>query len=547
MRLPVNGFLLAVLCVVNPLSATVRTVGPGGDFATVQAALDAAVAAGGEQEIRVAARSFVESLSLVSNAPLSAIAVKGGWNSTFTAQTTSPTTISWSGSGVGVLAVSLTGAGTSVSLDHLRLQGGAGYALQAVAGGTTSLLVEDSFFQGSTAAGFEPVALTCQGCVRLRFAHNVVRNGHGTAAGGVARGAVVARAQGGLVELVGNEVTANTVDAGSSPDFAGFLFVDVSGGGRAEVLDNSLHDNLVDGSSLFLPASGVVAQSAGGGSQLLFDRNSVIDNLRTGGSGTPQILASASDGARTIVRNTLVRGDARGMEVFTSGGAALDLGNLTIDVGEAGVYATAGAATTSLYNSIILAPQPLGGFAGGFDAGDNFLAGDPQFVGRAARDYHLLPTSPARDVGSLAPPAGLGATDLDGQTRVRGAGVDLGAYEGAAPCAADPNTLCLGGRFTVTADWRRPTGQTGRGRAVALTEDTGYFWFFSFANVEMVVKALNGCGVNQRYWLFAGGLTNVQVTMRVTDVETGDVEVYENPLGQAFLPIQDTDAFATCP
>ena len=63
----------------------------------------------------------------------------------------------------------------------------------------------------------------------------------------------------------------------------------------------------------------------------------------------------------------------------------------------------------------------------------------------------------------------------------------------------------------------------------------------------MVVKVLNGCGLNQRYWVFAGGLTNVKVTLTVTDMSNNTVKVYTNPINTPFQPIQDTAAFATCP
>jgi hypothetical protein len=79
-----------------------------------------------------------------------------------------------------------------------------------------------------------------------------------------------------------------------------------------------------------------------------------------------------------------------------------------------------------------------------------------------------------------------------------------------------------------------------------LTGDTGYFWFFSPNNVEMVLKAVNGCGFNSSFWVFAGGLTNVNVVTTVTDTQTGVVRSYVNPQGVAFQPLQDTSAFA-CP
>ena len=38
-----------------------------------------------------------------------------------------------------------------------------------------------------------------------------------------------------------------------------------------------------------------------------------------------------------------------------------------------------------------------------------------------------------------------------------------------------------------------------------------------------------------------------EVRVTVTDTQTGAVKVYHNPENQAALPVQDTDAFATCP
>ncbi len=120
---------------------------------------------------------------------------------------------------------------------------------------------------------------------------------------------------------------------------------------------------------------------------------------------------------------------------------------------------------------------------------------------------------------------------------------------GLGTCSESSTGMCVnGGRFLVEATWRLPNGETGTAHPVRLTDDTGYFWFFSSSNVEMFVKVLNACvpGIN-RYWVFSGGLTNVEVRLRVTDTATGQVKQYLNPLGTAFRPIQDTSAFATCP
>ena len=108
--------------------------------------------------------------------------------------------------------------------------------------------------------------------------------------------------------------------------------------------------------------------------------------------------------------------------------------------------------------------------------------------------------------------------------------------------------MCLAdGRFAVSATWRTTDGQSGNGQAVRLTSDTGYFTFFSATNVEAVVKVLNACGLNQKFWVFAGGLTDVNVVLTVRDTKNGTTKTYTNPLRTPFQPIQDTSAFATCP
>jgi hypothetical protein len=114
-------------------------------------------------------------------------------------------------------------------------------------------------------------------------------------------------------------------------------------------------------------------------------------------------------------------------------------------------------------------------------------------------------------------------------------------------CAASTTTLCLdNNRFAVTTTWQKADGTSGLGTAIPLASDTGAFWFFSATNYEMMVKVLSGCSIDDRYWVFAGGLTNVAVKMVVTDTQTNATRTYTNPQGAPFQPLQDTNAFA-CP
>jgi hypothetical protein len=78
---------------------------------------------------------------------------------------------------------------------------------------------------------------------------------------------------------------------------------------------------------------------------------------------------------------------------------------------------------------------------------------------------------------------------------------------------------------------------------VTLTSDSGYFYFFDRDNVELVVKVLDGCALNQHYWVFAGGLTDVGVDLKVIDAVGNLERAYANVLGEAFAPIRDSLAF----
>lgn len=137
---------------------------------------------------------------------------------------------------------------------------------------------------------------------------------------------------------------------------------------------------------------------------------------------------------------------------------------------------------------------------------------------------------------------------LDGAFRVTFPSVQQWLAPSAGTCTPGATDLCLsGGRFRVSVAWATVSGSNGPGMAVPLTGDSGYFWFFNAANIEIVVKVLDACTIAPgRFWVFASGLTNVRVVMTVEDTETGARRVYTNPLGTAFQPIQDTSAFA-CP
>lgn len=115
---------------------------------------------------------------------------------------------------------------------------------------------------------------------------------------------------------------------------------------------------------------------------------------------------------------------------------------------------------------------------------------------------------------------------------------------GGGDCLGDDETLCLGqGRFSLRGNWRTGPNQSGAFRAVPATDDSGFFWFFDEANIEVIVKVLDGCALNDRFWIFTAATTNVGYTLEVTDTLTGVVRRYENAPGVRAPATTDTNAF----
>lgn len=110
-------------------------------------------------------------------------------------------------------------------------------------------------------------------------------------------------------------------------------------------------------------------------------------------------------------------------------------------------------------------------------------------------------------------------------------------------CVPSATTLCVqNGRFKVEVAWFTPAAGSGVGQAVPLTNETGYFWFFSPNNVELVLKVLDGGAINSKWWVFYGALSDVEYTVTVTDTISGLVKVYQNAAGN-LGSVADIDAF----
>jgi hypothetical protein len=125
-------------------------------------------------------------------------------------------------------------------------------------------------------------------------------------------------------------------------------------------------------------------------------------------------------------------------------------------------------------------------------------------------------------------------------------------------CVPSDSVLCFNnGRFHVEVTWKDFQDNQGDARVVgipvggdqvaALSDDSGLLYFFDNDNWELLIKVLNGCAINDRYWVFAAAATNVEYQIRVVDTDRGLLREYANPLGNRAQAFTDTAAFDTCP
>jgi hypothetical protein len=147
---------------------------------------------------------------------------------------------------------------------------------------------------------------------------------------------------------------------------------------------------------------------------------------------------------------------------------------------------------------------------------------------------------------STEPEPSLSLPDIAAVARQESAAIThLLSASTAQACTANDTTLCLnGGRFQVRTIFSAPSLNISNApaHAVPLTSDTGYFWFFSASNVELVLKAVDGRAFNNHFWVFYGALSDVEYTITVTDMVTGAVKTYSNTAGH-LASVADTAAF----
>lgn len=116
--------------------------------------------------------------------------------------------------------------------------------------------------------------------------------------------------------------------------------------------------------------------------------------------------------------------------------------------------------------------------------------------------------------------------------------------EGCAPTTA---VLRFDGGYEVKACFEyEQDGETVESDAFDYgleSDESGLLYFFDRDNAEVLIKVLNGCGVNGHRWVFVAPVTDLALNLEIREVATGRRWEYGNPGGKTADTASDTTAF----
>lgn len=143
------------------------------------------------------------------------------------------------------------------------------------------------------------------------------------------------------------------------------------------------------------------------------------------------------------------------------------------------------------------------------------------------------------------------ANDITGNHNgsLQGAGISFTSFSTGGTCSPSGIQACLSNRFSVNIRWRDGGGNLTLANVVpgVGTLDSKLFYFIDPNNWEFLVKTVNGCGLNSRWWFFVSASTEQFYRLVVFDHLRGIQRIYYG-YGDPNQPaITDTSAIAGCP
>ncbi len=437
--------LLAMSLATDPGAAEFN-VGPGTPYATVQDAIDAALARAGDDVIRVVAGARAERFGLEAgfDTQTNRIRLAGGWDPSFSDQIGETV---FDGQAAGRVAVISLNQSDELVLEKLTFRNGhastaAGLDVNAFDSAQLELrelTVEENLAEGeSTNWGGAFISLNDSSEATLRGIsidrNRVVCTGDG----GCLVGGLELRISGsGRADVRDMQITNNSVDGPESLVRYGGANVTVSDDATLDWADVTITDNLVSGARSQGFAAGMRIASLTSAT-VFVSRTTALRNhaaLLDGSSPPQAFIGSLQSGLTALTDSIFAQASGRGLVAFSRSPApnSLLLYNLTVadNAGFGLQTSTDDMGRIELRNSIIVGNGLVegGGEAslnGEVGTGNNLIGVDPLFAGGS---YQISSNSPAVDAGANSPPIGLGPLDITSGPRIVNGVVDIGAYE----------------------------------------------------------------------------------------------------------------------
>src|SRR6266850_1920665 len=267
--------------------------------------------------------------------------------------------------------------------------------------------------------------------------NNVITNNLAGTGGGIG-------VRSGSPLIQGNKVTENSqINSGGTG--AG---IDINGDSHATIVGNTIARNQfpndADGGGISLDGAGGVLISGnlitansvsnrGGGVAIFnFSTAVIVNNVITDNSANDHtsdgVYVTASGSGPFFINNTVINSTH-----FSASNTVIE-NNIIFTSGSQPAVTCGTFEAPTLIDNILFSSDgtPNAGLCANVAGTAGNISADPIFVNPARGDYYFAAGSPAWNSGDSTAP-GLPATDFEGNARIQGAAIDLGAFEEANP------------------------------------------------------------------------------------------------------------------
>lgn len=297
---------------------------------------------------------------------------------------------------------------------------------------------------------------------------------------------------------------------------------------------NTCPVTMVSGSSMLSMIDGFTIQNGhathGGAITCTASHAQISNNLITGCSADDGAAVFASGAAALTIAGNIIAGNNVGVYCFNS---TANLSNNTIiNNTSGGIYSS--SSSTTIANNIIdsnaYGISVSGGSANsisnclhgnqsnyiGISAGSTDISSDPQIIDSTSGDYHINSTSPCIEAGDNSY-VQAGIVDLDGNPRLFGPKVDIGAHEYRSAITGSTSRKKSGGIHTMStartmSTLSAPTNVVYVNNACTGSTHDGTSWDTAYLTVQ---NGINSAVSGYEVWVAAGsGAYNGCITLK---------------------------------